>query len=173
MESVTFRQTFEGVCTFLTILIIWQAEKSNSKMFSQCYIYFLMDVNETRVWISEESWFDSWAGQEIFLISKAFRLALGPTLFPIQWVLRVLSLQWLGCEGDHWPLSNVEVKKRVKLCPASPCAFTDKLGQLFLFPDFTFTLLYFMDVNGQQLSRMLASTSHEKLKTENGLKARW
>jgi hypothetical protein len=39
-----------------------------------------------------------------------------------------------------------------------------KLGQLFIFPDFTITLLYFMDVNGQQLSRKLASTNCEKLK---------
>jgi len=39
-----------------------------------------------------------------------------------------------------------------------------KLGQLFLFPDFTFTLLYFMDINGQHLSRMMASTNCEKMK---------
>jgi len=82
------------------------------------------------------------AREEIFLISKAFRLALGPTLFPIQQVLRVLSLQWLGCEADHWALSNVEVKNRVKLCPASQCAFTAQTGTNF-FSFLTLPSLYF------------------------------
>lgn len=131
-------------------------------MISQRYIYFLMDVNETRDWISQESWFDSWAGQEISVIFKASRLALGPTLFPIHWVLGVLSLQWLGCEADHWTLSNAEVRNRVKLCPASPYSFTAQTGTTFIFPDLTFSLLYFMDVNSQQLS--MASTNCEKPK---------
>jgi hypothetical protein len=30
-------------------------------------------------WTTEESWFDSWQGQDIFLFSVASKLALGPT----------------------------------------------------------------------------------------------
>jgi len=30
-------------------------------------------------WTIEESWFDSWQGQDIFLFSKASQLALGST----------------------------------------------------------------------------------------------
>jgi hypothetical protein len=38
------------------------------------------------VWSTEKSGFDSRQGEEIFLFSIAYRLALGPTLPPIQWV---------------------------------------------------------------------------------------
>jgi hypothetical protein len=56
--------------------------------------------------------FHSWQGQEIFLFSTVFRLALGPTQLPIQWALGAFSLgvKWLGCEADHSPPSSAEVK---------------------------------------------------------------
>jgi hypothetical protein len=37
-------------------------------------------------WTTNQSWFDSWHGQEIFLFCKTYRLALGPTQPSIQWV---------------------------------------------------------------------------------------
>ena len=40
-------------------------------------------------WTTEELWFDSWQGQEIFLLSKFCQRALGPTQPPIQWAKKV------------------------------------------------------------------------------------
>jgi hypothetical protein len=38
-----------------------------------------------------QPWFHSLQGQEIFIISTAYRMALGPTQPPIQWVPKVIS----------------------------------------------------------------------------------
>jgi hypothetical protein len=50
---------------------------------------------------------------EIFLFTTASRTALGPTQTPIKSVPGDLSLgvKRLGCEADHSPPSNVEVKE--------------------------------------------------------------
>lgn len=76
-----------------------------------------MDVSETIGRISDESRFDSWDGREIFPVSKASGLALGPTQLPIQWILGLLSLKWPECEADHSPLSNAEVKNKWSCAP--------------------------------------------------------
>jgi hypothetical protein len=61
--------------------------------------------------------FDSWRGLWIFLFTTASRTALGPTQPPIQWVPGALSLgiKRPGCEADHSPPSNAEVKEWVEL----------------------------------------------------------
>jgi hypothetical protein len=45
--------------------------------------------------------------------SIKFKPALGPTHLPIQWVPGALSprVKWPGCEADHLPPTNAEVKK--------------------------------------------------------------
>jgi hypothetical protein len=57
--------------------------------------------------------FDSWQGLGIFFLTTVFRMALGPTQPPIQWVPGTLSLgiKWPGHEADHSPPSSVEVKE--------------------------------------------------------------
>jgi len=47
--------------------------------------------------------FNCWYGQEIFLFSKTFRLALGPTQPPVQWVTWTLSpgVKQAICAVDH------------------------------------------------------------------------
>jgi len=42
-------------------------------------------------WTTEESWFDSWQGGDVFHFSKTSRPALMPTQTPIQWVMEALS----------------------------------------------------------------------------------
>jgi hypothetical protein len=56
--------------------------------------------------------FDFWYDQEIFLFSTVFRLALGPTQLPIQWISGALSLlvKWPGREADPSPQSRVKIK---------------------------------------------------------------
>jgi hypothetical protein len=63
--------------------------------------------------------FDSQQGQEIFLFSTVFRLALEPTQPPIQWVLGTLSLgvKWQGHEADHSFPSIAEVKNDGAIFP--------------------------------------------------------
>jgi hypothetical protein len=49
---------------------------------------------QTNIWVEQlmnYSSFNFWHGQEFFLFSKAFRLALGPNQPPIQWVISALS----------------------------------------------------------------------------------
>ena len=43
-------------------------------------------------WTTKESWFHSWQGQEIFLLSKAMRPRLGPTWLYIDWIPDLLCL---------------------------------------------------------------------------------
>jgi len=47
-----------------------------------------------------------------FLFTTAYRLDMGPTQLPIQWVLGILALGeiWPGHEADHSPPSRAEVK---------------------------------------------------------------
>jgi hypothetical protein len=54
----------------------------------------------------KELWFDSWKEQEIFLFCRVSRSALGPTCFPLQWVVRVLSpeVEQPKCEAGWSPL---------------------------------------------------------------------
>jgi hypothetical protein len=71
-----------------------------------------------------------WAGRSGFdsrwglgiLFGTVSRPALGPTLPPIQWVPRALSLgvKRPGREGDHLPPSSVEVKECMELYLHSP-----------------------------------------------------
>jgi hypothetical protein len=57
--------------------------------------------------------FDSWWRLEIFLFTTAFRMALGPTQPPIQWVPDALSLGLKQPEREvnHSPPSTAEVKE--------------------------------------------------------------
>jgi len=44
------------------------------------------------------------------------RQTLGPTQPPVSWVLGLLpKVNWLGCDIDHMPPSNAEVKEKVEL----------------------------------------------------------
>jgi hypothetical protein len=54
-------------------------------------------------WTSKGSWFNGQQGQKIHLYSQAFRLAVGPTPHPIQWVLATAAqgLKWPQHEVDH------------------------------------------------------------------------
>jgi hypothetical protein len=63
-------------------------------------------------WTTEKSRFDSQQGQEIFLSSTASRPALGPTQFPTQCVLGILSSETKRprFETNHSPPANAEVK---------------------------------------------------------------
>jgi hypothetical protein len=87
-------------------------------------------------WMIRGLGFDSWWGLGIFLFTTASRTALGPTQFPIQWVLGV---KWLGHEVDHSPPSSVEVKECVDLYLHSPnmpswCGALKKAqGQLYFY----------------------------------------
>jgi hypothetical protein len=56
--------------------------------------------------------FDFWHGLGIFLFTTAFRMALGTTQPPIQWVPGALSLgiKQPGHEADHSPPPSAEVK---------------------------------------------------------------
>jgi hypothetical protein len=56
--------------------------------------------------------FQSLQGVGIFLLTIMFRLALGPTQPPIQWVPGdlFLAVKWLGHEADHSPPSSAKVK---------------------------------------------------------------
>jgi hypothetical protein len=57
--------------------------------------------------------FDSRRGLGIFLFTTGFRMVLGPTQLPIQWVLGALSLRVKRPrrEADHSPPSSAEVKE--------------------------------------------------------------
>jgi hypothetical protein len=69
--------------------------------------------------------FESLQGRGIFLFTTAFRMALGPTQPPIQWVPGALSLgvKWLGREPEHSPSSSVEVKNSWSYTSTSPIRF--------------------------------------------------
>jgi hypothetical protein len=56
--------------------------------------------------------FETQQGLGIFLFTTASRLALGPSLPPIQWVPGAvyLGVKRSGCEADHSPQSSAEVK---------------------------------------------------------------
>jgi hypothetical protein len=58
--------------------------------------------------------FDSWQGQELFLYSTVSRLALGPILPPIQWVLAVTRLRH---EAVHTPPSSAKFKNTGAIPP--------------------------------------------------------
>jgi hypothetical protein len=66
--------------------------------------------------------FDSRRELRIFLFTTAFRMAVGPTHPPIQWISEALSLgvKLLGREADHSPPSSAEVKESVELHLHSP-----------------------------------------------------
>jgi hypothetical protein len=53
----------------------------------------------------------------IFHFDTVYRLAVGPTQPPIQWVPAAFSLgiKWLEREADHSPQSSAEVKECVEL----------------------------------------------------------
>jgi hypothetical protein len=84
----------------------------------------------------------------IFLFTTTFRLALGPTQPPIQWVPRALSLgvKRQGREAGHSPSSSAEVKECVELYLRSP-----NTAQLKHMDKFTFTFLPFTLHNDDEL----------------------
>jgi len=57
--------------------------------------------------------FNSCWGLGIFLFATVSRMALGPTLPPVQWVPRALSLRvkWPGHESGYSPPFSAEVKE--------------------------------------------------------------
>jgi hypothetical protein len=68
-----------------------------------------------RGWTEDELGFESRQAQKIFLYSKEFRPALGPTLPPIQWVpggggVLPPGVKRPGREANHTPLPRAEVK---------------------------------------------------------------
>lgn len=67
------------------------------------------------------AWF--WQIQEIFLLSKLSRLALGPT-HSIQWICVVLSLvvNRVGCELRHSSLSTAKIKNGQSYT-STPCVY--------------------------------------------------
>jgi len=56
-------------------------------------------------WLAGESCCNSWLGQEIFLYSKAFWLALGLTHLLIKWVIRAVLLGARVASSWNWPLT--------------------------------------------------------------------
>jgi hypothetical protein len=89
----------------------------------------------------DDQGFESWQGLGIFLFTAMFRLALGLTQAPIQWVAGALSLgvKQLGHEADHSPPSSAEVKN--EWCYTSTPQYTymawcsvKAQGQLYLYP---------------------------------------
>jgi len=54
-------------------------------------------------WTSEVCQFNAQQGQKIHLFSQAFRLTVGPTPLPLQWVLAAAApgLKWPQHEADH------------------------------------------------------------------------
>jgi hypothetical protein len=77
----------------------------------------------------------------IFLFTTASKMALGPTLPPIQWVPGALSLgiKRPGREADHSPQSSTEVKEWVELHLHSPNTPSWRGAQLKHRDNFTFT----------------------------------
>jgi hypothetical protein len=61
---------------------------------------------------TEELRVESWQGQEIVLLSTAFRPALRPTQLPVQWMSENLSarVKWQEREAGRSPPSSVEAK---------------------------------------------------------------
>jgi len=61
-------------------------------------------------WRTEESWFDSWQEQDIFLSSRSVQTSFGPTQLPsVKWVPGVFpGLKWLGSESDHLIPTSIE-----------------------------------------------------------------
>jgi hypothetical protein len=101
------------------ILRVYQA--GIGRFIAKCRVEHKVEAQERRslnslVCITMELWagwprFNPWDG-EVFLFSTVSRRTLGPTQPPIQWVPG--PIPWLkkqpGCEADHLPSSNVEVK---------------------------------------------------------------
>jgi hypothetical protein len=81
----------------------------------------------------------------IFLFATVSRMALGPTLPPIQWVPGDLSLgvKWPGHEADHSPPSSAKVKECVELYLHSPNTPSWRDAQLKKWhrDNFTFTFI--------------------------------
>jgi hypothetical protein len=53
-------------------------------------------------WVTKELWLGSWQWQ-IFFLSNASRLSLGPTQPLTQWILGLAApeVKWLGCDPDY------------------------------------------------------------------------
>jgi len=62
-------------------------------------------------WITEESWFDSRQGEDVFLFSKMSRPALVPTHTPIQCVMDALKTT-----TTPLPFSHVHCKHFGEIC---------------------------------------------------------
>jgi hypothetical protein len=83
--------------------------------------------------MSDESEINFWWRQEIFLFSIAFRLALGPTQSPIQWLPGSISplVKQMECESNHSPPSSAGVKNAWTFSPLYvrlPCFWKENSG---------------------------------------------
>ena len=65
------------------------------------------------------------SSREIFLLSKLYRLDMGPTHRLILWILggSSLGVKQLGLEIDHSPPSSAEVKNECSYTPSSLICF--------------------------------------------------
>jgi hypothetical protein len=74
----------------------------------------------TRLWTGRR-WYDSRQGQGLFLFAVAWRLVLGPTQPPIQWVTRDVSsaVKRPGRKADHPPPCSAAIKNALSYTSAS------------------------------------------------------
>jgi hypothetical protein len=100
----------------------------------------------------DDGGFQSRQGLEIFLFTTVSRPALGPTQASLKWVLGALSLgvKRPGCEADHSPPSNADVKNAWSYTSAPPVrlhgvvfSFKKKHKDNFTFLHFIIKVLHF------------------------------
>jgi hypothetical protein len=110
LMCITRRMHFNFL--YLTTPTMLEEEYSLSSVQSQDTEWQIKNLIYAKGWTIGVLEFDSRRGLGIFLFTTAFRMALGPTQSPIQWVPVALSLgvKRQGREDDHSSPSSVEVK---------------------------------------------------------------
>jgi hypothetical protein len=108
---------------------------------STCHSHMLGSLVYCIIYLASGLW-AGWPGldpqqHKIFLFSTVFRLILGPTQPPNQWVPGALfpGVKWPGRDADHSPLSSAEAKKGGGKPPLPH--MSSRQGQLYLFYIFT------------------------------------